>query len=76
MTICFNRAREQREKSDFLSDKDFQAFQQQCGFDKLQDSTKDFIEKDTADGGDSIDLYKPDTFLYDETEAVSIPNRT
>ena len=26
MTICFNKAREQREKSNFLSDKDFQAF--------------------------------------------------
>ena len=76
MTICFNRAREQREKSDFLTNKDFQAFQRQCGFDKLQDSTKDFIERDTTEGGNSIDLYKSDTFLYDETEEVSIPNRT
>ena len=70
LALCFNKAKEQREKGQILSDKDFAAFQREIGYDKLEDSTKDFIERDTKEGSSSIDLFKKDTFLYDETEEV------
>ena len=70
LALCFNKAKQQREKGQILSDKDFAAFQREIGYDKLEDSTKDFIERDTKEGSNSIDLFNRDTFLYDETEEV------
>ena len=70
LAICFNKAKEQREKGQILSDKDFATLQREIGYDKLEDSTKDFIERDTKEGSSSIGLFKKDTFLYDETEEV------
>ena len=74
LTICFNKAKGHREKGQILSDEDFEAFQRECGFDQLEDSTNAFIERDTTDVSSSIDLYKRETFLYDETEEVCLYN--
>ena len=52
----------------------FLKFQRQCGYDKLEGSTKEFIERDTIEGSSTIegsgivDLYRSDMFLHDETE--------
>ncbi len=72
LTICFNKAREHREKGHILRDKEFEAFQRECGFDRLEDSTKAIIERDTEDVASSKDLYKRETFSYDETEEVCL----
>lgn len=76
LVLCFNNAKEYRETGNNLSDKYFIEFQRQCGYDKLQVSTKDFTERDTiegrstVEGSDTVDLYRLDTFLHDETEEV------